>query len=53
MRRSKVCTSYTGAEEVIQDGKDIGVIGRSFKACKSSEGAGYKLETIERAASVR
>jgi hypothetical protein len=35
------------AEEVIQDGKDIGEIGRSFEACKSSEGAGYKPETIE------
>jgi hypothetical protein len=40
------------AEEAIQNGKDIGVVGRSFEAYKSSEGAGYKPETIERVPSI-
>jgi len=49
MRRSRACASYTRTEEAIQEGKDIGVIGRSFEAHKSFEGAGYRPETIERA----
>lgn len=48
MRRPIACAaSYV--EEEIQDRKDIG---RSFEAYKSSEGAGYKPETIERAPNI-
>jgi hypothetical protein len=43
MRRPKDWAGYTRAEEAVQDGKDIGVVGRSFGAYKSSDLRGTRV----------